>query len=159
MQIRNNVRERRRQRIEQIIGRHEAEKTSHAAERSIDETRITEKENAESTGPTYLNAEISDIHTESDPTSIASDTPSSIPKHGYANPRPTNEPDPELWWREREKRLKSGQAADWQGLKGIPPTSSARVDPPNSDAISFYAGLYFANRAGGVSVSRNLGLA
>ncbi|QMV43812.1 M23 family metallopeptidase [Cohnella cholangitidis] len=138
MQIRNNVRERRRQRIEQIIGRHEAEKTSHAAERSIDEARIKEKENAETAGPTYSNAEISDIHTESDPTYFAPDNPSSVTKNGYANPRPTNEPDPELWWREREKRLKSGQAADWQGLKGIPPTSSARIDPPNSDAISFF---------------------
>ncbi len=106
MQIRNNVRERRRERIEQLIGQNARE-----------EAKRSERVIEAAPGPTSLN---------SNPENLKAETTRS----GSSKPHPYGEePDPELWWKEREKRLKSGESG-WHGLKGIPPASTGRIDNP-----------------------------
>lgn len=158
MQTRNNVRERRRERIEQLMGQHAMEDRDHA-EPSVEETRKPK-------GKATEESSRSDHATE-ESMRFDSATPyskSDLPRYEANSPRktadnanrddrsayfstvaPSNEPDPELWWREREKQLKSGQASGWQGLKGIPPTSAARTNPPpdGSDIRLFIRGVSF----------------
>ncbi|WP_256756750.1 peptidoglycan DD-metalloendopeptidase family protein [Cohnella sp. WQ 127256] len=201
MQIRDNVRERRRERIEQLIGLHEIErakisdnslkdssKSNSAAEENVwaDSASTIPTINASSNStpsrspaPHYdsnmqsatrydLNTPLaprSDSNMQSVPRSD-SNTPSSSRSNLIAPPAPRSDseirpslssqsnmppppdaypaitstditsnpnPDPEQWWKEREKQLKTGQAPGWQGLKGIPgipPSSGSRVDNP-----------------------------
>ena len=126
MQIRDNVRERRRERIEQLIGQHAMEEAKKRSESSVEDAYRSERAYQtanDSSEPPSLNDVPSSTH------------PKSESSRFDVNPKPpiresSAGADPELWWREREKRLKSGQAAGWQGLKGIAPASSARIDPP-----------------------------
>lgn len=112
MPIRNNhnLRERRRERIEQL--------TDQYASGKINEAELT----------------------------FEDQLPSPQPKSSSTIGLPiTNEPDPELWWKEREKRLKSGQgqAADWHGIKRLSPTSSPRLISSGPDRVrnAFVRGL------------------
>ncbi|RED64119.1 M23 family metallopeptidase [Cohnella lupini] len=108
MEVRDSVRERRRERIEQIIGQHATEEEKRTRQ------PIEAVPNLKQPG---LEAPLPDI------------SQSPAPRLDAVSERPPAETDPEQWWRERERRLKSGQAPGWQGLKGIPPTSAARIDP------------------------------
>jgi stage IV sporulation protein FA len=92
MQIRDSVRERRRERIQQLIGEHAKEEATKSTERFI----------AHTAEPERSKAEFSRLDTAQPPTLSA-----------------ITESDPELWWKEREKRLKAGNGG-WQGLKGLP---------------------------------------
>lgn len=112
MQIRDNVRERRRERIEQLIGRHAMEEANNP-EPSLGQNKLTES-----------TAETASRKGQVTEEPVRLDANAKYP----AIDMPAGNLDPEQWWREREKRLKSGQIAGWQGLKGIPPTSSNRLD-------------------------------
>lgn len=125
MQIRDNVRERRRERIQQIMGQQSKEE-------------ITKRQYV-APGATKMRSSIGEIPntgrnfaevTKSEPELVEA-----IDLEGYSNPSPTmrykppstrvltsDDPDPELWWKEREKRVKE-RDGNWQGLKGLPPTS------------------------------------
>lgn len=103
MTIRNNVRERRRERIAQIVGRQAVDKNGsggRAATAGSEEHRRPQLRN------------------EDEP---------AIPGGGREETawRPPSEADPELWWKERERQLKSGSAAGWQGVKGVAPATPA----------------------------------
>ncbi len=113
MQIRDNVRERRRERIEQLIGQHAMEEAkTKNPEPSLEHNKLTET----TAKTTPRKGQVIDA--------ARFDTTT---KHPIADTT-AGDLDPELWWREREKQLKSGQAAGWQGLKGIPPSSTAQSD-------------------------------
>ncbi|TVY04061.1 M23 family metallopeptidase [Cohnella terricola] len=120
MQIRNNVRERRRERIAQLIGQQSVER-NNVPDTIGEEPRLHLLKDEE---PSLPAAETSRVE------SIAPRTPSPPDNLRYPSQRlefesnSLRESDPELWWKEREKRLKAGETPGWQGLKGIPPTSS-----------------------------------
>jgi len=126
MQIRNNVRERRRERIAQIIGQHSAERDK-VPEAISEEPRMRLLIDEE---PSLPAAETSRGET------IAPRAPSPPEILRYPSKRTEfesnslREADPELWWKEREKRLKSGETPGWQGLKGIPSSSSGSDQTP-----------------------------
>jgi stage IV sporulation protein FA len=124
MQVRDNVRERRRERIQQLIGQRAVEETTEAeiiAEGSAKPERVIEdvssQDRIKAGSPRF------DAYPVQPPA-----TPRTDKLRSGAN-YPTSSADPELWWKEREKQMKSGQAG-WQGVKGIPPTSSNHVDNP-----------------------------
>ncbi|WP_239615207.1 M23 family metallopeptidase [Cohnella mopanensis] len=127
MQIRNNVRERRRERIEQLIGRHALERSDQ------EEQTVGEQAIPRNTSPSPSIAELP--LNESNLSSETGNPPPFVGKQAFVRPGDTAESDPELWWKEREKRLKSGQAADWQGLKGISPSSSSHASPSRGNLV------------------------
>lgn len=102
MTIRNNVRERRRERIAQIIGRQAVEMNENGAPPA----NVGSKE-----------LRRPQLRAEEEP---------AIPggaREGTASRPSSSEKDPEQWWKERERQLKSGTAAGWQGVKGIAPAA------------------------------------
>ncbi|MCD9022709.1 M23 family metallopeptidase [Cohnella silvisoli] len=129
MQIRDNVRERRRERIQQLIGQRASEEPAKA-EVNTQETSGTDRIQAGfprfDSNPVQPKAE-----------TFRSDYSNVLPPKAETqrqSPNPAIPPlapaaDPELWWKEREKQLKSGHGG-WQGVKGLSPTSSNRVDDP-----------------------------
>jgi len=142
MQIRDNIRERRRERIEQLILQHA---------KPYDEEGSQPRQQDDDT---HKLEQISEVASWTDRVDAVQPQSSSKPPlsviPGKAEPRQVNpsrefaagvtqaEPDPELWWKEREKQMKTDKAAvGWQGIKGLPPTSSARSTiPPSSFDIS-----------------------
>jgi stage IV sporulation protein FA len=109
MQIRENVRERRRKRIGQLIGQQLREDEAKLYN-VIVEAKVTDPPKPELARPIV---DIPRMET------------SSLPPLS-----PNIETDPELWWKEREKKLRSDRAG-WQGLKGLsPPSTSNRIDDP-----------------------------
>jgi stage IV sporulation protein FA len=137
MQVRDNVRERRRERIQQLIGHGAKEETTMAdiivegaskAGRVIEE--VPSQDHIKAGSPRF------DAYPVQPPATPRTDTLRSGANYQSSST------DPELWWKEREKQLKSGQAG-WQGVKGIPPTSSNRVENPtrNFDMAKLIRGL------------------
>jgi stage IV sporulation protein FA len=124
MQVRNNVRERRRERIQQLIGQRVIEGTTKA-EVILD--GVAKPERAIGEGSSQDHAKAGFPHVDSYPTQPSA-TPKAESTRSGSNYAMSNS-DPELWWKEREKQLKSGQIG-WQGVKGIPPTFPNRVDNP-----------------------------
>lgn len=109
MQIRDNVRERRRERIQQLIG----QQSKETEEMKLNSLIVGAKEmDLPKLGRERTNVDRSRMETSSPPPLSAS-----------------METDPELWWKTREKKLKAGQAG-WQGIKGISPSTSNRIDHP-----------------------------
>lgn len=109
MQIRDNVRERRRERIQQIIGQQSNENTVDSHHKAGIVNRLETD-----------SSDVKDLEYKAAPTTrIVSPPPIST----------SDDPDPELWWKEREKRVKENRGS-WQGLKGLPPTSQIPKAPP-----------------------------
>ncbi|BBI32538.1 M23 family metallopeptidase [Cohnella abietis] len=124
MQIRDNVRERRRERIEQLIGKH-----------AMEEAKRSEIMSSEIISEEVSQTSLDDVETElprydSSPVQLFPDRPRQDLQHKLDTF--SSDPDPELWWKEREKSMKAGQVPGWQGLKGIP-SSSRRTDNPSLD--------------------------
>ncbi|MFB9279192.1 peptidoglycan DD-metalloendopeptidase family protein [Cohnella cellulosilytica] len=119
MQIRDNVRERRRERIAQLVERQTDQKRQSAPAAPP----------REETGPEPVPIPPNFSRPADKGESYAPpafEPANSEPERELLRRKMTlSDPDPELWWREREKRLKTGQAPGWQGLKGIPPTSAS----------------------------------
>jgi len=119
MQVRDNVRERRRERIARLVERQESK-----------ERLSTYPGVAYSDEPSEgMNIKPRDVSSPEDreenglPPSESDSSRFEPKKEPFRQTGPSFEPDPELWWREREKRLKAGQVPGWEGLKGIPQTS------------------------------------
>jgi len=118
MQIRDNVRERRREKIARLVERQSAQ-TRAAGQSAEPVGKETAEPKAQGVSPAPASVR------EEAYSSPAFELPRSEPKKELARPEASpSDPDPELWWREREKRLKTGRAPGWEGLKGIPPTSA-----------------------------------
>lgn len=118
MQIRDNVRQRRRERIQQLIGQH-----SNVEQPEIDQTgRDLEP-------PALLKMD--------ETIGKKADAPAPLqPETQWMPTAPlTSEPDPELWWKEKQRQLKY-ESRGWEGVKGLSPTSNAPV-PPASGKLNF----------------------
>ncbi|MFC5529277.1 peptidoglycan DD-metalloendopeptidase family protein [Cohnella yongneupensis] len=144
MPIRNSVRDRRRERIQQLLDDMQAnedpvEARPEARERASipPEPPITEDVLPPVIQPSY-------------------------PSHGLVpmSPiMPSDEPDPELWWKEKQRTMKY-DTNNWAGMKGLSPTSRApdRNRAPGRSGLSpwargmavriFIAGLLFAGAWG-----------
>jgi stage IV sporulation protein FA len=125
MPVRDNVRERRRERIRQLVGQREIEETTKAEKivgGAVKPDRVIE----EASSQDHIQALAShfDAYPVEPPAAPWADTPRSRTNHSTSNTE-----DPELWWKEREKLLKSRQPG-WQGVKGITSTSTNRVENP-----------------------------
>jgi stage IV sporulation protein FA len=127
MQIRDNVRERRRERIQQLIRQQSNEEKAKIIIVGAEETESLKPESLkpeslkpESLKPEPLKPERERPHVD-------------VPRMDTATLPPLStrlETDPELWWKEREKKLRTDRAG-WQGLKGLsPPSTSNRIDDP-----------------------------
>ncbi|RKP54248.1 M23 family metallopeptidase [Cohnella endophytica] len=145
MPIRNNVRERRRERIQQLLEQHAAANTKRAEligdnDRGTDKSPLTPSRTTnddlivvppKTLTQQPLPQQLRSAQHPSQTTQTRMQLPiaPSIPR-GVANVKipepgsPADVSDPELWWKEREKQLKSGTPAGWQGLKGLSPTSN-----------------------------------
>jgi len=143
MASRNGVRERRRERIAEIVGRR-ANGRENGTDKLEQPGQLGQLGHSEQDGrferevPPY-----SDAGNGTPPASVPS--PGSDPFRPaaldpdpfvYREPGRSRTPsgelpagDPEAWWREREKRLKAGQLSGWEGLKSLPPTSSPPRGP------------------------------
>jgi len=106
MQVRDNVRERRRERIARLVERQEVQSAPSPGREQQSKDSLAVDAREETPAFSELEAPPADSRGEL----VRPDNSSS-------------DPDPELWWREREKRLKTGQALGWEGLKSLPPTS------------------------------------
>ncbi len=118
MHIRDNVRERRRERIAQLMERQTAElRTIAPAVPPRDESEPK---------PVSVPQDDSRLANKGEEQAPPAFDPLRFDpaKEPLRQKSGLSDPDPELWWREREKRLKAGQVPGWQGLKGIPPTSA-----------------------------------
>ncbi|MBO9600413.1 MAG: M23 family metallopeptidase [Cohnella sp.] len=109
MQTRNNVRDRRRERIQQLI---------------------TEMQDQE-------------VGIEAVPNehAIATTPPEAQSAHVPMSPiMPSSEPDPELWWKEKQRSM-NYDTSNWAGMKGLRPTSRApdHGDGPGSTKLSPWA--------------------
>lgn len=108
MQVRDNVRHRRRQRIQQLIGQQVREENPDA-EPSETDRKVNH---------------------------IADALPPDQPDPQWMPDISLNtEPDPELWWKEKQRRLKY-DGRGWEGLKGLSPASNAPF-PPASGKLGF----------------------
>ncbi|MFC4600401.1 peptidoglycan DD-metalloendopeptidase family protein [Cohnella hongkongensis] len=114
MQIRNNVRERRREKIARLIEGQSAERRpAGPPDEAGGEADARPRDVSWSTVRNETRA------------SPEFDRPRSDSGQERFRPEASpSDPDPELWWRERERRMKTGQVPGWQGLKGLPPTSA-----------------------------------
>lgn len=138
MQIRDNVRERRRERIQQIIGQQSREDLVKSPYNSADASkrggsteefpRMVHNKVEEPKLETEF-IDVLDLENVGDLGAIHSNLPP-ITRMPTPPPRAAMEdPDPELWWKEREKRVKESRGS-WQGLKGIPTTTQAPMAQP-----------------------------
>jgi stage IV sporulation protein FA len=125
MPVRDNVRERRRERIRQLIGQRAIEETT-MAEIIVEGAAKPKKVIEEVFSPDHIRAGPPRI--DAYPVQPPATPRAEISRSG-ANDSTSGTEDPELWWKEREKQLKSGQTG-WQGVKGIPSTSTNRVENP-----------------------------
>ncbi len=206
MQIRNNVRERRRERIQQLLNemqaRAEAElipveaESPEAAEPVVagppNEPMIAKRPNPPSivrqpsepktaqpivamrpgapATVTRLDAPANEARRESDERpqadfGLADASLWSIPAEPAAPPLPTvtrtaaspsmpqDEPDPELWWREKQRRMKYDDTNHWAGVQGLTPTSRApdrRAAPGGGGTSPWLRGMYARIAVAGV---------
>lgn len=107
MPIRGNVRERRRERIQQLLDEIQAQGSVGA-----------EESRAELEAP----VEPSEV-----PVAAVPVTPLSPPPllPSISPIMPYDEPDPELWWKEKQRTMKYDKGSQWAGMKGLKPTSRA----------------------------------
>ncbi|WP_027085328.1 M23 family metallopeptidase [Cohnella panacarvi] len=113
MQTRNNARDRRRERIQQLITDMQAKE-------------VITREN-------HDRLEHSSVRPDSPPTieavpsgiSIDPQLPAAPQAHIPMSPiMPSSEPDPELWWKEKQRSM-NYDTSNWAGMKGLKPTSRA----------------------------------
>jgi stage IV sporulation protein FA len=117
MRIRNDVRDRRRKRIAQLVGEQAFGQGEQAAKTKNDAASpLPDQE-----GGRFEAFPMPPSKAESLPP-VASLSPEGT-KSDFSAPGRSTDPDPELWWKEQERRLKSGQVPGWSGLKGLAPTS------------------------------------
>ncbi|KIL36412.1 hypothetical protein SD71_08035 [Cohnella kolymensis] len=107
MQTRDNVRQRRRERIQQLIGQHTSD---NMPDSGVRQTELKE--------PPAIEVEHVSSYKSPEPPSLIPETIIS-------------EPDPELWWKERQRRLTYDNRG-WAGVKGLKPTSDSPAAPPHS---------------------------
>jgi len=137
MQIRDNVRRRRQERIVQLLGR-----------RPDDPPEAGRRESPDSFGRTSYKLEdrlndkpaIADPVLSSVPSPSSANAPATVPAPPLAPapvPTASADPDPELWWKQQQKRLKRAQPM-WQGASGLanPPAAPAQPAPPGKSALS-----------------------
>jgi stage IV sporulation protein FA len=107
MQIRDNVRQRRRERIQQLIG-----------QQSNDNILDLDRSHTDSKEPPVIEI------VEQASGNLTPDTSAYKPETLIV------EPDPELWWKEKQRRLNYDHSG-WAGVKGLPPTSNSPAAPPH----------------------------
>ncbi|WP_373228539.1 peptidoglycan DD-metalloendopeptidase family protein [Cohnella sp.] len=131
MQTRENVRERRRERIQQIMEEQSREDIAKSHHISAGVSTIGSTQGLPNTGrrtaevirsePDFADViELKEVEGQkAQPFGVAKATRHQPPSSLVSI---SQDPDPELWWKEREKRAKESHG-NWQGLKGIPSTS------------------------------------
>jgi stage IV sporulation protein FA len=117
VQIRDNVRERRRERIQQIMNQQSNVEKVEVPVGKL--PQIIESDNF-----------LMDIETSDPiPTPRGPMERNAMPSESTPGPStPSQEVDPELWWKEREKHGKNNNVS-WQGLKGIPQATNVQKEP------------------------------
>lgn len=172
MQIRNNVRERRRERIQQLLDEMQAktdpglptvrEETADIAEPAIAgrpvvpnvalrpsahtspiEPSISPQPRVEEPSP--ANAGLADESLWSSPSAPVAPPLPAVPMQAASPTMPEGEPDPELWWREKQRRMKYDDTNQWAGMRGLTPTSRApdrRSAPGGGGASPWLRGFY-----------------
>ncbi len=129
MQTRNNVRDRRRERIQQLITEMQAK------EASIHEAPLLEPSSVRADVPTSTIEVVPSEH------SISEMSQAPPPAHIPMSPiMPSSEPDPELWWKEKQRSM-NYDTSNWAGMKGLKPTSRApdHGNAPGSSGLSPWA--------------------
>ncbi len=135
MQIRDNVRRRRQERIVQLLGRRpddlpeadrrESPDSSGRASRKFDDRQDDKL--------TMSDAIPSPALSQSSATAPAATTaPVSSPARAGSS-----DMDPELWWKQQQKRMNRAQPM-WQGAAGLtnPPATPSQPMPPGRSALS-----------------------
>jgi stage IV sporulation protein FA len=150
MALRDNVRDRRRERIQQLIGRYESEGTVTPSLPLDSEVKRISSETSRPQTP--------EIVTAPPPVSGTQEQAPTMPPRDTA---PNIEPDPERWWKERQKG-QLYEKSKWEGMTGLPPTSRApeRPSDPPSGSVFFrglmarliVAGVLFAAAWGGMKL-------
>lgn len=123
MQTRNNVRERRRERIQQLLTELQAREASHVGE-VISPEREREREPERVKGQPTVQTDLLPIEPAEwpeVPIDLLPQTPQPVPMTPVM---PSGEPDPELWWKEKQRTM-NYDASQWAGMKGLKPTSRA----------------------------------
>jgi len=139
MAHRKSVRERRRERIAQIVGQ-----ASSAGEEgpgragSGNGPQARDSDNVfDSVSPYPGRSEVYPNREASERVSDARARHVPDASHGGEAGR-----DPEAWWKDREKKLKAGQVPGWEGMRGLSPTSSPpRASYPEGPSSGFFRGL------------------
>ncbi|MFD0674356.1 peptidoglycan DD-metalloendopeptidase family protein [Cohnella sp. GCM10027633] len=145
MPMRNNVRERRRERIQQLLDEMETKGNDEAAD-------------------PLLPVPAAPVEAQMKAEHVTTLAPPSAQLPPMSPIMPYDDPDPELWWKEKQRTMKYDTASQWTGMKGLPPTSRApdlRRAPGRSGlspwargmAIRiFIAGLLFGGIWGGMKL-------
>lgn len=169
MQIRNNVRERRRERIQRLLDEMQEKSVADKATGREDAAEVAEpaivRRPAEPivamhpsaqppASPTPMSApqpraeEPPAAHAGLADASLwsAAPVPPPVPLHAASPTMPQGDPDPELWWREKQRRMKYDDTNHWAGMRGLTPTSRApdRRSAPGGGGASPWLRGFFA---------------